>query len=209
ADEPRLYLVWHDSMLTPIYLRPAADLAILISKHRDADLLAAIAKCSGFGCVRGSTARGGVSALRELARRGRRQHLVITPDGPRGPRRRLAAGPIYLASRLGMPIVPIAVGYSQARRLNTWDRFGVPRLFSRAVVVLGEAMRVDADAGREAIEARRGEVEAEFLRLTRVAESWADGGEAPADATTARRQRPRGSSFVSRGSGSVAQRRAA
>ena len=54
-------------------------------------------------------------------------NLTITPDGPRGPRRQLAQGPVYLASKLGMPIVAMGFGYDRPWRFNSWDRFAIPR----------------------------------------------------------------------------------
>lgn len=186
---PRIYVVWHEYLLAPLYLRPYTDLSILVSKHRDADVLEAIAAASGFGCVRGSTGRGGVTALRELVDRGKQQHLVITPDGPRGPRRRLAPGPVYLASRLGMPIVPIAVAYDRCWRMRSWDRFAVPKPFTTGRAFLGSEMHVAADLDRDGLEARRQEIEADFNRITDAAEAWAATGRTRPDAVRVRRQR--------------------
>ena len=86
---------------------------MLLSRHRDAEILSHIAGHLGFAFVRGSTNRGGVSALRQLLARSRDMHLTITPDGPRGPRRRLAPGCIYLASKLGLPLVVMGYGYER------------------------------------------------------------------------------------------------
>ena len=105
CGKPRIYVFWHEYILVPLYLRGHCDLAMLLSKHRDADVLARVANHMGFDCVRGSTNRGSTTALLEMRRRGQHMHLTMTPDGPRGPRRQLAPGPIYLASRLGLPIV--------------------------------------------------------------------------------------------------------
>ena len=186
---PRLYLVWHEYLLAPLYLRPHTDLSILVSQHIDADVLEAIAAASGFGCVRGSTGRGGVAALRELSERGKKQHLVITPDGPRGPRRELASGPIYLASRLGLPIVMISVAYDKCWRTRSWDRFAVPRPFTTARALLSAEHHVAPDLDREALEVRRLEIEAQFNRLTGEAEAWAATGRTRPDAIQVRRER--------------------
>lgn len=186
---PRLYLVWHEYLLAPLYLRPHTDLSILVSKHRDADVLEAIAAASGFGCVRGSTGRGGVTALRELTARGKQQHLVITPDGPRGPRRQVAPGPIYLASRLGLPIVMIAAAYDGCWRMRSWDRFAVPRPFTTARAILSAERHVEPDLDRDGLETRRQEIEGEFNRLTEEAEAWAATGRTRPDAVPVRRER--------------------
>ena len=105
---------------------------MLLSRHRDAEILSHVAYHFGFDFVRGSTNRGGAAALRELLAKSRQMHLTITPDGPRGPRRRMAPGPIYLASKLGLPLVLMGYGYDRPWRLRSWDRFAIPRPCSRA-----------------------------------------------------------------------------
>ena len=74
---------------------------MLLSRHRDAEILSYAAYHLGFDFVRGSTNRGGVAALRELLAKSRHMHLTITPDGPRGPRRQLAPGCVYLGLETG------------------------------------------------------------------------------------------------------------
>ena len=88
----KIYIFWHEYILFPLYLRGHCNLTMLLSQHRDADILTRTAYHMGFEFVRGSSYRGGVTALRELVRRSGRMNLTITPDGPRGPRRGLARG---------------------------------------------------------------------------------------------------------------------
>ena len=132
---PRIYIFWHENILFPLYLRGHCHLAMLLSQHRDADILARVAHHLGFDCVRGSTYRGGARALWELSERSRTQHLTITPDGPRGPRRQLAQGPIYLASRLQLPLVAMGFGYDRPWRI---EQLGPLR---RAAAVLARPRR--------------------------------------------------------------------
>ncbi len=174
---PTIYLFWHDSILAPLHLRGHCNVSMLLSKHRDADFLAKIAGRFGFDCVRGSTQRGGVTALRELARLGKSTHLTITPDGPRGPRRVCAAGPIFLASRLQMPIVAMGFAYQRPWRMNSWDRFAVPKPFSRARAVISRALYVPAGLQREGLEDWRIRVEQELIEVSEDAQEWADSGE--------------------------------
>jgi len=118
----KIYIFWHEYILFPLYLRGHCNLAMLLSRHRDAEVLSCAARHLGFDFVRGSTARGGVAALRELLARSQTMHLTITPDGPRGPRRRLAPGCVYLASKLGLPLVVMGYGYDRpwrVRRIST------------------------------------------------------------------------------------------
>ena len=93
-----IYVLWHEYLLLPFYLRGNCNTTLVVSRHRDADILSRAAYHLGFELVRGSSGRGGLSALRELLRR-RRMNVAMTPDGPRGPRRVLASGAIYLAAK--------------------------------------------------------------------------------------------------------------
>lgn len=180
SERPRVYVFWHEYILLPLYLRPHCNLAMLLSRHKDGDILAQVARHTGFGCVRGSTSRGGTAALLELTRRGKDTHLTITPDGPRGPRRQLAIGPVYLASRLGLPIVPIGFGVDRPWRLNSWDRFAVPRPFSQVRAMVGREINIPQGLEREELEDRRLEVEQRLTHLTVDAEDWAASGESRA-----------------------------
>lgn len=178
---PRIYVFWHEYMLFPLYLRGNCHISMLMSRHKDADILARLAKLFGFGCVRGSTFRGGAAALRELAHCARRQHIAITPDGPRGPRRVMAQGPVYLASTLGMPIVALGFGYNQPWRMKSWDRFATPRPFSRARAWVSEEVWIPPALGRDGIEFHRKRVQQTLDAVTQRAEAWAATGVRRAD----------------------------
>jgi hypothetical protein len=102
--------------------------------------------------------------------------LILAPDGPRGPRRRLAEGPIFLASRLQMPIVCMGFAFDRPWRQKNWDRFAVPRPFSRARAVISRFVEIPADLDRHRIEDHRFDVEQILNRVTQEAESWAESG---------------------------------
>lgn len=172
----KIYVFWHEYILLPLHMRGYCDLAMLLSLHRDADILLEVARHMGFECVRGSSGRGGTTALRELVRKSRHLNLAITPDGPRGPRRVLAQGPVYLSSKLGMPLVAMGFGYSNPWRLGSWDRFAIPKPYSRARAVVSPAMVIPPNLDREGVEHYRLKVESLLNRLTSEAEAWADAG---------------------------------
>ena len=170
-----IYLFWHEYILFPLYLRGHCNLTMLLSRHADAEILSHAARHLGYDFVRGSTRRGGVAALRKLLRKSRKMHLAITPDGPRGPRRRLAPGAIYLASKLGMPLVLLGFGYDRPWRVRkAWDRFAIPRPGSRARAVVSPDICVPPDLDRQGIEHFRVRVEGLLNRLTAEAEAWAE-----------------------------------
>jgi lysophospholipid acyltransferase (LPLAT)-like uncharacterized protein len=173
----RIYVFWHEYILLPLYLRGNCNLTMLLSKHRDADILMRLAYHLGFECVRGSTYGGATEALLELSRRGRQMHLTITPDGPRGPRRRLAQGPVFLASRMQAPIVPIGFGLDRPWRAGSWDRFAIPKPGSRARGIMGPEIYIPPNLDRQQLELRRVGVERLLNELTTEAECWAAAGD--------------------------------
>lgn len=175
ADHVRfIYAFWHESLLAPVRFKARAR--VLISKHADGELIAQAAQWLGVGVVRGSTTRGGGEALVELLDCSARSHLIFTPDGPRGPRRRIQPGMIILASRSGLPIVPVGVAYTHAWRVKSWDRFAIPKPFCRCFFVAGEAIRLPDDLDRAGIEHYRTLVEARMHEATDAAERQANPG---------------------------------
>lgn len=173
----KIYIFWHEYILFPFYLRGHCNMAMLLSRHRDAEILSYAAYHMGFEFVRGSTNRGGVTALRELLDKSKTMHLTITPDGPRGPRRTLAPGCVFLASKLGLPLVVMGWGYDRPWRVrNAWDQFAIPRPFSRARAVPSGEIFVPPNLDREGLEYWRLKIERLLNRLTDEAEAWASSG---------------------------------
>lgn len=170
-----ILVMWHEYIYLPIGLGFHSPVTLLVSQHRDANLLTTAAEKMGFGIVRGSTTRGGSSALRKLKEVAATDSIVITPDGPTGPRRQLNAGAVYLASLLQMPIVPVGVGCRDAWRLNTWDRFAIPKPGHRARIIFGPTIDVPRKCPRNVLDQYCQAVENDLKHLTTVAEDWADG----------------------------------
>jgi lysophospholipid acyltransferase (LPLAT)-like uncharacterized protein len=174
ADAARyIYAFWHESLLSPVRFRKGMRIRVLISQHADGELGARLCAHLGIGVVRGSTTRGGSAALVELWDCSQRSHVVFTPDGPRGPRRRVQAGMIALASRSGLPIVPVGVGFSRAWRARSWDRFAVPWPFSRCAFVAEKAIHVPPGIDREELERLCRLVEERMLSATAAAQQVA------------------------------------
>ncbi|MDX2038384.1 MAG: lysophospholipid acyltransferase family protein [Isosphaeraceae bacterium] len=168
-----IYAFYHEVMLFPAFYWAWPEMQILISDHRDGEMITRVVRRLGFGVVRGSTTRGGARALREMTHRVDRGHLCVTPDGPRGPRRSVQQGLVYLASRTGLPIVGAGMAFQGPWRASSWDRFAVPRPFRAACCVVPEAVTVPPDADRDTLEACRTEVERRMRAATDEAEAWA------------------------------------
>ncbi len=174
--KPAIYIFWHEYISFPLYLRGHNRLAMLLSQHRDAEWLSRAAYHLGFQMVRGSTFRGGGKALRELLAKSKDTNLTITPDGPRGPRRQLAQGPVYIASKLQRPLVLLGIGYDRPWRMKTWDRFAIPRPYTRARSVVSPYLRIPPNLDRAGIEHYRQHVEKLLNHLSDEATAWAVSG---------------------------------
>jgi lysophospholipid acyltransferase (LPLAT)-like uncharacterized protein len=142
---PVIYILWHNRFfcVPPAWHRLCGRhrrTVALTSASHDGDMVARAMAVFGLGSVRGSSSRRGVAALVGLKRALREGFdICVTPDGPRGPRYRLQPGIIKLAESTGAPIVPIHVRFASAWRLKTWDRFVIPKPFSRVEVVFDHA----------------------------------------------------------------------
>lgn len=168
-----IFVFWHENQAILLPRWTFSPVTLLISQHRDAQWLKQAANFLGFNVVRGSSTRGGAAAIRKLKRASRYTSFAITPDGPQGPRRQMAMGPIFLASRLQMPLVCVGVGHDRPWRLNTWDRFAIPRPFSRARLVLGPKIYLSKKLTKAQLHETREKTENLLIQLNEFAEDWA------------------------------------
>jgi lysophospholipid acyltransferase (LPLAT)-like uncharacterized protein len=139
-DGPVIWAFWHNRLLLlPVIYRRWArhrKLCVLTSPSRDGAVLAGIVKRFGIGSVRGSSNKRAAQSLVECRRRLLAGwDLGVTPDGPRGPVYVAAPGVIQLARLTGRPLMPVQVEYSRKWRLKSWDRFQIPRPFSRVTLI--------------------------------------------------------------------------
>ncbi len=139
---PFIVAFWHGRMfLLPFLFKSyAPQVSILISRHRDGELVSQIVESLGFSTVRGSTGKGkgGEAAFKKMvALLNSGKGVAITPDGPKGPRERVKLGIAKLSIKTGVPIYPISFSAYPAKFLSSWDRFLLPHPFSRAKAVVG------------------------------------------------------------------------
>ena len=177
ASRRFIYSLWHENFLIPITRLGNPAVATLVSHHADGEILGSLIRASGMSVVRGSTSRGGITAVRKLLRdEPQHRHLAVTPDGPRGPRRQVQPGVVFLASRMGMELVPVGVGHQNPFRVKSWDSFAIPQPFSRVRCLLGSPFSVPSGLGSEDLEPYCKLLQAELDRLTAAAEDWANTG---------------------------------
>jgi lysophospholipid acyltransferase (LPLAT)-like uncharacterized protein len=151
AGAPYLFACWHGQMLPLLWAHRGQGIAILVSEHRDGELITRIARTIGFNAVRGSSSRGGGRALLGLvAELQRGRPVAVTPDGPRGPAGTFAPGALVAAQRAGVPVLTVGAYASSAWRLGSWDRFLIPKPFARVNVAYGGPERVAGESPRDA-----------------------------------------------------------
>lgn len=158
---PVIYILWHNRFFTvpPAWRKLCGrhrHAVTLTSASHDGDMVARAMAVFGLGAVRGSSSRRGVAALVGLKRAlAEGMDVCLTPDGPRGPRYELQPGVIKLAQSSGAPVIPIHVRFSSAWRLKTWDRFVIPKPFSRVMVTFAKPIPIPRELEDAAFENHR------------------------------------------------------
>jgi lysophospholipid acyltransferase (LPLAT)-like uncharacterized protein len=151
SRRPFIFALWHGHLLPLLWHHRGEGVMVLISEHRDGELVARAATSLGYGLIRGSTTRGADRALISLVRELQSGHEVaITPDGPRGPAEKFAPGALVAAQRADTFILPVVVSASRSWRLRSWDRFMIPKPFARVTVAYGPPTKVMATNPRAA-----------------------------------------------------------
>jgi lysophospholipid acyltransferase (LPLAT)-like uncharacterized protein len=170
--EPAIYILWHNRffVVPPAWNRICLGLrktVALTSASNDGAMVAAAMKVFGLDSIRGSSSRRGVAALVGLKRAlTAGNDICLTPDGPRGPRYQVQPGFLKLAEATGAPIIPIHLRFSNAWRLKTWDRFVIPKPFSRVEITFAEPIHIPRGLDETAFENERQKLETLLIQGT-------------------------------------------
>ena len=175
--KPVIFACWHNRLsivgrwATRELIRRGIE--IMVSLSRDGELLAQVARRTGFGVVRGSARRGGLSGLRALYRTLSRDGVSVgtAPDGSVGPVYEAKPGTVMLAQISGAPILPLAGAAERCWRLGSWDRMIIPKPFSRVTLAIGEPIRVPEKLSSEELAERTRELGERLDKLVTVAEA--------------------------------------
>jgi lysophospholipid acyltransferase (LPLAT)-like uncharacterized protein len=188
-DLPVIVAVWHGQhFMTSFLKRDEHRVKVLISRHRDGEINALVTERLGAETIRGSgdhnkefLRKGGVGAFKAMHNALREGYnIVMTADVPKVSRV-VGLGIVMLARVSGRPIYPIAMATSRRVKLNSWDSSAVNLPFSRGAVVMGEPIRVAADATDKDLEAARRQVEAQLNAVTDRAYALVDRRAGDAD----------------------------
>ena len=170
-----IYAFWHSFMLIPGYAARNLGIKVLISRHTDGEYVTHISRQLGFEAVRGSTTRGGVEALLKMTRdTDKGVSFIITPDGPRGPRFIVQPGIIFLGQKTGLPIIPVSLGLTNYWELPSWDRFRMPKPFSKATIIYGDPIIIPPKLEKPEIEVYRKLLEKVLIKMGNKAERIVD-----------------------------------
>ncbi|MEQ9349257.1 MAG: lysophospholipid acyltransferase family protein, partial [Alphaproteobacteria bacterium] len=173
--EPFVLCFWHGRLLMMPKIWPAGPtIHILISSHIDGQFIAQTIRRLGMETIAGSSTRGGAAGLRRMLQALKAGDSIgISPDGPRGPARRVTDGTLTLARLSGAALVPAAVAVGRRRLLPTWDSFQMAFPFSRAAFAWGEPLRIPRDASAETLEEARRDLEQRITAATADADRLA------------------------------------
>lgn len=141
---PFLFALWHRTLVPLLWWHRGLPIALLVSTHRDGEIVARAASRLGYDLVRGSSTRGGATGLRGVLRAlARGIPVAVTPDGPAGPPRTVKPGVIRAARRAAVPILPLAAVADRHWEARSWDGLVVPRPGARITIRYGEPLQVD------------------------------------------------------------------
>lgn len=163
-----LFSIWHGRMIVALPTHRGEGLSVLVSPSDDGGLITTPLEAFGYEIVRGSKSRGGARALRELlacleSGRG----VVVTPDGPRGPRHGMNEGLAWMARATGRPVVPCGFACDDAWHLKSWDRCCIPKVRARVAIVYGSPLWLDREASPDEMAAFSESIRSAMLGLER------------------------------------------
>jgi lysophospholipid acyltransferase (LPLAT)-like uncharacterized protein len=165
--EKMILAFWHNRQIGVLALASLIEPAkVLVSRHGDGEIISQIVSRFGIGSVRGSSTRGGVRALRQLITETHSSHILMTPDGPVGPRYRLKGGTVALAALTGRPIYWISFGVDRAWIFNSWDRFILPKPFARLRFRAAGPITIAKGASEDVIATATAELQTEMQDQT-------------------------------------------
>ena len=174
SGQPVIYAIWHGRLLPGAYQHRNEGVEALISRSRDGEYIARLCERWGYVTARGSSSRGGSAGLREMIRGLRAgRSVVFTPDGPRGPRQKVKHGALLAAQLTGAPIIPVSASASRAWWVEHWDRFLVPKPFSKIHITYGAPVRIARESDEAAMRAAEISVEAVLNTLMHEVDEYA------------------------------------
>ena len=153
---PTVTVTWHNRLLffpAMFSKEMRRQTTAVISASRDGQYIADLVKQFGIESVRGSSSKKAVQVLHGAMKKALAgTYVSFTPDGPRGPKYKMSRGPIQIASKMQIPLVPIAINYSSYWELPSWDRFQIPKPWAKVSLVIGERFMIPPNLSDQELE---------------------------------------------------------
>lgn len=171
--KPVIFLVWHGRIFIVPYFFRRRGIMPLISPSEDGEIAAQVMERWGYKILRGSSSHAIIKAWNQMKEElDQGGELIIVPDGPRGPNRRLKPGCIKLAQETGAYLIPFTFSASRKKFLKSWDSFLMFPPFSKVVAVYGQPCSLNSDLNSEEFESARQRVESILCQLDEKADKY-------------------------------------
>jgi len=172
-QKPVVLLVWHSRILIVPFFFRRRGIMPLISPSKDGEIAASIMSGWGYKILRGSGSHPIIKIWNEMKKELKRGgELLIVPDGPRGPNRKMKAGGIKLAHETGAYLVLFSFSTSKKKYLNSWDNFLMFYPFSKGIAIYGKPIRLDSNMETDELEKERQRIEHLLVELDNKADHY-------------------------------------
>ncbi len=169
--KPLVYCFWHNRIPIATYFWRQRGIIVMSSRSFDSEYIARFIQRFGYGAARGSSTRGGKAALIQMIRAVREgKSAAFTVDGPRGPIYEAKPGAVLLAAKSNAALLPFSISLDRYWQLPSWDQIQIPKPFARAVVVIGQPIKVEDDATTH--EAKHQELQKSLEELRELSDRW-------------------------------------
>jgi lysophospholipid acyltransferase (LPLAT)-like uncharacterized protein len=168
-----IYTCWHNRVFLSTYFWRHRGIVVMTSQSFDGEYIARFIQRFGFGAARGSSTRGATGALVEMVRLMKAGHPTgFTIDGPKGPKYFAKMGALLLAKKTGHPVLPLSIATKKYWEVNSWDRFQVPKPFTRALLTVAPPIFVSPEADESAMNEKRDKLQRVLDGLNQRGEDW-------------------------------------
>ena len=172
-DRIPIYTFWHDRVFLSTYFWQRRAIVVMTSRSFDGEYIARFIQRFGYGAARGSSSRGATGAIVEMVRLMRAGcPAAFTIDGPRGPRYVAKMGAVLLAKKTGNPVLPFTIAARTFWEGKSWDRYQVPKPFTRARVFIAPPIYVAGDIDDDGLNAKRDELQRALDKISQRGEEW-------------------------------------
>jgi lysophospholipid acyltransferase (LPLAT)-like uncharacterized protein len=173
AGKVPIYAFWHNRIFLGTYFFRQRGIVVMTSQSFDGEYIARFIQRFGYGAARGSSTRGGMTALVEMIRLMREGlPMGFTVDGPKGPKYAAKMGAILLAKKTGNPIMPFSIAAEKFWEAKSWDKLQIPKPFSPALVTIATPIYVPEKADETILNAKLAELQSVLDKLTERGEQW-------------------------------------